>query len=211
MTPREQHNILTAAAVLAQLERHGMTGAYATNAAEALAQMRAFLQPGKTVSFGGSMTLEEIGFFPAAEASGCTLIDRRTAQSEEERQQIYQRAFGADVFFMSANAVTLDGKLVNVDGNGNRLAMLLFGPKRVVVVAGMNKVCRDEAAAIERIRQVAAPINALRLGRETPCAVTGRCGDCHSPDCICAQTVITRHCKPEGRIHVILVGEPLGY
>lgn len=211
MTPREQYNAATAATILKHLELHGMTGSYAASRAEAQEQISAFLQPGLAVSFGGSMTLTELGFFDLAEASGCTLIDRRKAGDAEELRAIYQQSFAADVFFLSANAITLDGKLVNVDGNGNRLACLIFGPKKVVVVVGMNKVCRDEASAIERIHTTAAPINCVRLGMNTPCAATGKCGDCHGPDCICAQTVITRHCRPAGRIHVILVGEALGY
>jgi hypothetical protein len=211
MTPREQYNQTTAATILKQLEAHGFSGAYAPDKAAALTQIKAFLQPGTTVSFGGSMTLGEVGFYDAAAESGCTLLDRRTAQTPEETRAIYLQSFDSDVYFMSANAITLDGKLVNVDGNGNRVACLIYGPKKVVVVVGMNKVCPNEADAIQRIHLTAAPVNCFRLGLDTPCTRTGKCADCHSADCICAQTVITRHCRTQGRIHVILVGEDLGY
>lgn len=211
MTPQEKYYAAAAATVLRRLEAHNITGAYAPTRAEALEQVKEFLKPGVTVSFGGSETLAEIGFFPAAEASGCTLLDRRKASSDEEKREIYLQSFGADVYFMSANAITADGKLVNVDGNGNRLACLIYGPKKVVVVVGMNKLCTDEESAVKRVHLTAGPVNCQRLGLNTPCAATGVCGDCHSPDCICAQTVITRHVRPYGRIHVILVGESLGY
>lgn len=211
MTPREAHYRAVSQTVLHRLEAHGITGAYAPDRAAALEQVKTFLRPGVTVSFGGSATLEELGFFDAAAASGCTLLDRRSAETDEERRSIFLQSFFADVYFMSTNALTLDGKLVNIDGRGNRLACLLYGPKKVVVVAGINKLCPDEESAVRRIHMTAAPINCQRLSKRTPCAATGVCADCHSKDCVCAHTVITRHCQSYGRIHVLLVGEALGF
>ena len=144
------------------------------------------------------MTLEECGIPEALRQTGLTVIDRGSAETFEERQRLTREAFCVDSYFMSANAVTLDGQLVNIDGNGNRVAALCFGPRRVFLVVGMNKVA-------------AAPPNAQRLNLDTPCCHTGVCADCLSKDCICAQTVVTRFSRTPGRICVILVGETLGY
>ena len=137
--------------------------------------------------------------------------DQRTHLQAAFQQALMRQALTCGTFIMSSNAISADGQLVNIDGNANRVAALCFGPESVLVIAGMNKVMGDLDSAIARARQVAAPANAQRFDIKTPCAVTGSCGDCTSPDCICCQMVITRACRPAGRIKVILVGEDLGF
>ena len=158
------------------------------------------------------MTLKDNGFFDAiVDANAYQVIDRDTAKTKEEEKKIYSEICAANVFLMSTNAITLDGELVNVDGRGNRVSFLCYGPDKVIVVAGMNKVVTDVEDGIKRVRNMAAPPNCVRLNKQTPCAVTGTCADCFSPGCICAQTVVTRLSFYPGRINVILVGEELGY
>ncbi len=163
-----------------------------------------------TVAWGGSQTLAEIGAQDALRMRGQSLIDRDTAKTPEERNTLMRQALTADTFLMSSNAITEDGQLVNMDGNGNRVAALIYGPRQVIVVAGLNKVAKDLEAAIARVRGTAAPTNAQRFNINTPCKVTGTCADCKCPDSICANMVVTRLCKPNGKIKVILVGENLG-
>lgn len=164
-----------------------------------------------TVSWGGTMTVDELGIKDALRARGQKLLDRDTAKSPQEFQEILHRSLTCDTFLMSSNAVSADGQLVNIDGTGNRVAALCFGPKQVIVVAGMNKVAGNLEGAVRRAREQAAPANAQRFEIKTPCAVNGLCADCKSPDSICGQMVITRLCKPAGRIKVVLVGEDLGF
>ena len=156
--------------------------------------------------------MNECGLMDALQKrTDITLLDRSKACSPEEVKEIYHKALSCDYYFMSTNAVTLDGELVNTDGNGNRVAALIFGPAQVIIVCGMNKVATDTDAAIARVRNIASPPNCNRLNRKTPCATTGVCADCLSPECICNHTVITRRCGTPHRIKVLLVGEELGY
>ncbi|MFN2340104.1 MAG: lactate utilization protein [Halanaerobium sp.] len=164
-----------------------------------------------SVSWGGSMTLKEIGIFDQLKAGDYKLLDRAAARNSVEKEEIYHQALNADYYLMSSNAITQSGKLVNVDGNGNRLAALIYGPKNVIIVAGMNKVTVDEESAVKRVRNQAAPANSIRLNQKTPCAKTGYCNSCQVDDTICCQTVITRRSRQNGRIKVILVGEELGF
>lgn len=158
------------------------------------------------------MTLAESGMADALkQRSDITLLDRSTAGSPEEVKEIYHKSLNADYYFMSSNAITTDGELVNIDGTGNRVAALIYGPEHVVILAGMNKVSPSLEEAVSRVKNVASPMNANRLNRKTPCATTGLCSDCLSPDCICSHTVITRKSAPEKRIKIILIGESLGY
>ena len=170
-----------------------------------------FLTPGCSVSWGGSMTLEEIGLIEALKNSDYTVYDRATAQTPEEKEKFFSEVAVCDYYFMSANAITLDGQLVNIDGLGNRVASLIHGPKNVIVIAGINKVAKDVDAAIDRVQNFAAPPNAVRLGLNLPCAKYGRCVECLDASCMCCQTVITRKSRIRGRIKVIIVGEELGY
>ncbi len=163
-----------------------------------------------TVSWGGAMTVDELGLKQRLAQEGYTLLDRDTAQTPEEKQAIMRQALTCGTFLMSSNAISGDGQLVNIDGMGNRVAAMCFGPRQVVVVAGMNKVMGTLDDAVARARNIAAPANAQRFGIRTPCGLTGQCGDCTSPDCICSKLVITRFCMPAGRIKVVLVGEELG-
>ncbi|MCD8188732.1 MAG: lactate utilization protein [Clostridiales bacterium] len=211
MTPREISYEHLARTVLKNMEKRNFTGSYAPTADDAVEQIKALLQPGLTVASGGSATLGELNFQEMVEQAGCTYIDRAAATTSQEKREIYARTTLSDLYFLSANAITVAGELVNVDGNGNRVACLTCGPERVVVVAGMNKVCKDIPSAIERVKVQAAPPNCVRLEMNTPCSVTGVCADCHSEGCICCATVITRHSRTPGRIHVILVGEELGF
>lgn len=166
-----------------------------------------------TASFGGSMTLVETGIYEAVknvpELSVIDTYDRNTPRYEV--LEMRRRALTCDIFLTSTNALTMDGKLVNLDGTGNRVAALTFGPKEVVVVAGVNKLCRDTHAAMRRIKDYAAPVNAIRLGRKTPCTKTLKCEDCTSPDRICNSWVITEKSLPKGRIKVVLVERDLGF
>lgn len=200
-----------AATVLKNIKKRGFTGSYAATAQEAKEQLSAFLQRGVTVAHGGSETLSALGLRAKAEDAHCNYLDRSAAKTNQEKREYFARSVLADVYFMSSNAVTVDGELVNVDGAGNRVACLIHGPEKVVVVAGMNKVARSLDEALTRVKLEAAPPNCVRLGMDTPCAVTGVCAQCHSEGCICCHTVITRHTRIPGRIHLILVGEELGY
>jgi L-lactate utilization protein LutB len=183
---------------------------YCDTADEAAAKALELIPGDAVVSWGGSMTVEALGLHDALRRRGQPLLDRDAA-APEQREEIMRRAMSCDVFLMGSNAVTEDGQLFNVDGTGNRVAALCFGPRNVIVIAGMNKVVPDLAAAYARVRHYAAPVNAQRFGLKTPCSVTGQCADCRSPETICNAMVATRGSRPAGRIKVILVGEDLGF
>ena len=158
------------------------------------------------------MTLSESGIMNMLQnRTDITLLDRSKAKDAAETKQIYHDALSSDVYFMSSNAITKDGELINIDGNGNRVAALIYGPEHVVLVVGMNKVVSTVDDGIRRVHDIAASANGVRLSKSTPCAVTGFCHDCLSPECMCSHTVITRRSGVADRIHVILVGETLGY
>ena len=198
--------------IIKNLAKRRMEGYYCATAAEAKEKILSMIDSGTEVAFGGAMTLNESGILAALrERTDITLLDRDAAKTPEEAGKIYRQAFSADTYLMSTNAITMDGELINIDGRGNRVAALIFGPGQVIVVAGMNKVATDEAAGLARVRNVAAPANCIRLGKTTPCTVTGRCGDCFGDASICSQIVVTRRSSELNRIKVILVGEELGY
>ncbi len=212
MTPKKIYYENLADTLIDKFNKRGIEGYYCENAEEALLTAKRFLTPGCTVSWGGSQTLIDIGLLEAlSTSSDYILYDRDKAKTPEERLQIYSKTVTADYYFMSSNAITLDGQLVNIDGSGNRVACLITGPKNVIVIAGMNKIATDVDAAIDRVRNMATPPNTVRLGRKTPCAETGKCANCLVEDCICNQIVITRRSGIQGRIKVILVGEELGF
>lgn len=193
------------------LRRRSFEAYYVSTAAEATQKVLELIPAEHSVAWGGSVTVDQLGIKEQLRRRGQTLLDRDTARTAEERQSLMRQGLTCGTFLMSSNAISADGQLVNIDGNGNRVAALCFGPQSVIVVAGMNKVMGDLPSAMARARQVAAPGNAQRFGLSTPCSVTGLCADCSSPDCICCQVVTTRFSRPAGRIKVILVGEELGF
>lgn len=201
----------TAERIIKKLAIRNMTGHYRDTAAEAVELARGLVEPGQSVTWGGSVSFSESGIKAALEADGHRMIDRSQAATPEEQDAMWREQVGADWFFMGTNAITLDGELVNIDGNANRLALLLHGPKHVCVIAGMNKVVADVESGLKRIRTVTCPLNAARLHTGTPCELAGVCSNCHAEKCMCCQEVITRHSRHDGRIHVILVGEDLGF
>jgi hypothetical protein len=211
MTPKKQHNEILAARTIKNLEKRGFEAWYVSDAAQARDFVKNLIPPGTSVSWGGAMTLEEAGIMEVLRSGDYSLLDRGTAQTQEEVKAIYRQAFSCDWYLTSTNALSLDGVLVNRDGTGNRAAALIYGPENVLVVAGVNKITPDQEAALERVKNTASPANALRLNRDTPCAKTGTCADCLVEDCICSHTVFTRRSRPAGRIKVLLVGEDLGY
>ena len=176
---------------------------------EALEIVESLINDGDTVTVGGSMTLFETGIIDMLRSGNYNYLDRYEAGADI--QSIYEAAFTSDVYLTSSNAITENGELYNVDGNGNRVAALTFGPKSVIVVAGYNKIVKDISEAKTRVQEIAAPANATRLGCETPCTKTGHCMNCASARRICATTVIMGHQRIQNRIKVILVGEELGY
>lgn len=185
---------------------------YVKTREEALELLWTLVPVTDTVGWGGTDTVQLLDIPQKLRDRGNTVIDRDTAKNMEERMAIMRHALQSDTFLMSANAISEDGQLVNVDGNGNRLAGLLFGPKSVIVLAGMNKVTKNADEAMARARHFAAPLRAQCFaGVEIPCRVTGSCSDCVSPGCVCAQLVTTRLSRPAGRIKVILIGEELGF
>jgi len=206
-----KRNELYGATVAAALQKRNMEAYYCPDKASALAKALELIPEEDVVSWGGSVSIAEIGLQAAVKARN-KVIDRALAKNVEEKMELMRQALTCDTFIMSANAISEDGQLVNIDGNGNRCAALIFGPKKVVIIAGMNKVAKDLDAAMKRARGTAAPINAQRFeGLNTPCAKLGKCMDCMSSDTICCQFVITRYSRQKGRIKVILVGEDLGF
>lgn len=194
------------------LQSRNIDAVYCGTKEEALAATLAMLPPEAVVSWGGSATLAEIGLLDRLRAGGHRVIDRDAAADADERLALRRRALTCDVFLTSVNGISEDGQLVNVDNLGNRVAAMAFGPKRVIVVAGMNKVCKTVEDATARARTFVAPVNAARLGLEnTPCARTGSCADCKAPDCICCSVVITRRSRVPGRMTVVLIGQNVGY
>ncbi|MBQ6373445.1 MAG: lactate utilization protein [Clostridia bacterium] len=203
-----KRNELLAQKVINGLESRNMSGSYAADRAEALRQALALIPEGSSVTMGGAMSAHEIGLVDAVRQGNYDFIDRDACA---DKRQAMLMAYDADVFLASANAITEDGVLVNIDGNANRVSAIAQGPRKVLLIVGMNKVCSDVDAAMKRARNVAAPINAQRFGLSTPCARTGACADCKSPDTICCQFLITRYSRHPGRIHVILVNDSLGF
>jgi len=157
------------------------------------------------------MTLNEIGLLDAIQNGDYKTIDRDKAKTHEEQRKVYGEICCCDYFLMSTNAITVDGELVNIDGRGNRVAFLCYGPQNVIVLCGINKIVADVESGFKRVRTVASPPNAIRLNRKLPCGITGKCENCFSPDCFCNQFVITRRSGIPNRIKVILIGEELGY
>ena len=203
-----KRNELLAQTVIKGLESRNMTGYYAANKEEALKKALELIPEGSSVGMGGAMSAHEIGLVEAVKKGNYNFIDRDAA---EDKRAAMLATYDADVFLASTNAMTEDGVLVNIDGNSNRVSAIAQGPKKVVFIVGMNKVCKDLDSAMKRARNVAAPINAQRFGLSTPCAKTGACMDCKSPDTICCQFLITRYSRHAGRIHVILVNDNLGF
>lgn len=203
-----KRNELLASQVIKGLESRNMSGYYASDKDEALKIALSLIEKGSTVTMGGAMSAHEIGLVDALKKGDYNFIDR---DQEKNKRAAMLAAYDADVFLSSANAITNDGVMVNIDGNSNRVSAIAQGPKKVVFIVGMNKVCDDIDGAMKRARNVAAPINAQRFNLNTPCAKTGACFNCKSPDTICCQFLITRYSRHEGRIHVILVNDNLGF
>ena len=184
---------------------------YCAGREEALQKALELIPEGATVGWGGAYSAEQIRLMEAVHQGNYRPIDRSLAKTQEEREQMMKDCLFSDVFLTGANGLSLDGQMVNIDGTGNRVAAIIYGPKTVLVVAGMNKVEDTLEDAIRRARTVAAPMNNQRFSNDNPCSVTGTCGNCKNLTCICNQIVITRHCRPAGRIKFILVGEELGF
>lgn len=202
-----KRNALLAETVIKGLKSRNMSGYYAVNKEDALKQALELIPEGSTIAMGGCMSAHEIGLIKALEDGNYNYLDRAKMNPREG----LMAAYDSDIFLSSANAITNDGIMVNIDGNANRVSCIAQGPKKVVFIVGMNKVCADLDSAMKRARNVAAPCNAQRFDVKTPCKETGKCFDCKSPDTICCQFLITRFSKHAGRIHVILVNDNLGF
>lgn len=203
----EKRNAVLAEHVIKGLQSRNMSGYYAKNKEEALKTAWELIPKGSSISMGGCMSAQEIGLVSALKESDYHFIDR----SKMEPREALLAAYDADIFLASANAMTDDGILVNIDGNSNRVSCIAQGPKKVIFIVSMNKICSDLDSAMKRARNIAAPANAQRFDIKTPCKLTGRCSDCKSPDTICCQFLITRYSRHTDRIHVILVNESLGF
>ena len=203
-----KRNELLAQRVIQGLESRNMKGYYAASKEEALRLALELIPKGSSVTMGGAMSAHEIGLVEALKGPDYRFIDR---DAYADKRAAMLAAYDADFFLSSANAMTEDGVLINIDGNANRVSAIAQGPKKVLMIVGMNKVCKDVDSAMKRARNVAAPTNAQRFGLSTPCARLGTCMDCKSPDTICCQFLITRFSRHKDRIHVILVNDNLGF
>lgn len=200
-----------AESIIAKMKLRKMDAYYCEDVAEAKAKLVELLGSSpKNIGYGGSMTIDDNGFKDAISGAGHNIIVRENYTTPDELKECKAMLVNADTFLMSSNAITLDGELINIDGRGNRVSFLIYGPDEVFVIAGMNKIVTDVQSGIERVRNMATPPNTVRLNRDTPCAKTGRCGDCLT-NSICSQIVVTRTSMIPSRIKVILIGEELGY
>ena len=203
-----KRNALLAQKVIKGLQSRNMAGYYAENREAALAIALSLIPAGSTVAMGGATSAKEIGLTEAVRTEKFRFVDRDIAN---DKRAAMLAAYDADVFISGANAITEDGVLVNIDGYANRVSAIANGPRKVIFIVGMNKVCPDPDSAMKRARNVAAPVNAQRFGLNTPCSKTGACMNCQSPDTICCQILVTRYSRQTDRIHVILVNDSLGF
>lgn len=198
------------AVLVKNLKNRHFDAYYCATKEQALEKALSLIPRGASVGWGGAMSAQQIGLMEALHEGDYSPIDRDLYHTMEEKERASRDCLHADVFITGANGLSLDGQMVNIDGIGNRVAAIVYGPREVIVIAGMNKVTDSVEAAVIRARTIAAPMNQQRFQRNTPCTVTGSCADCKSLDCICNQMLITRNCRPAGRIKFILVGEELG-
>ena len=205
---RVKRNDKLAEKIIAGLASRNMSGYYVDSQEEALAKALELIPEGSSVTKGGSMSVLEIGLDKALREGNYSYCDRDAA-ADKRAAELF--AYNADVYLGSTNAITEDGVLINIDGNSNRVSAYAYGPKKLVLIVGMNKVAADVDAAMKRARNEAATINVQRFGLNTPCSKTGACIDCKSPDTICCQFLITRFSRHKDRIHVILVNDNLGF
>lgn len=211
MTPKAQAKQLLANTIIENMKKKNLEGYYCATTKEAVEKALSLMPEGSSITWGGSVSIMESGLLDAVRQGNYEIIDRDTATTPEDARMMYAKQVMADFYLMSSNAITMNGELVNIDGRSNRISCLCWGPQNVIVLAGMNKVTPDVESAIARVRNIAAPPNAVRLNKNTPCSKTGKCGDCYSPECICSQVLVTRRSSTPNRIKVILVGEELGY
>lgn len=211
MSPKKEAFAAMAKTIIGNLEKRNMEGYFFENSAACVKAVIDSIPQGSVISWGGRETIKETGLMEAVQGGAYDLIDRSAAKNPEEARALYAKTVLADYYLMSSNAITIDGELINIDGNGNRVACLIQGPSHVIVIAGMNKIVTDVESGVARVRNMASPANAVRLNRKLPCAATGHCHDCLAPECFCNQIVITRRSGHTGRIKVYLVAEDLGY
>ena len=209
-TQQKRYSVM-APKLIAALNRRNYEAFFCETKEQAVEQALALTPDGSSVSWGGSATLDQIGLKERLHGGPYEVLDRDRTPDEAAWMEMMRKALTCDVFFSSVNALAEDGTMVNIDGTGNRVAAIAFGPKRVILIVGMNKICRDPAAARTRARTVAAPINGIRFNLNIPCSKTGVCGDCMSPESMCSYIVEMRRSRVDDRIKVILVGEDLGY
>jgi len=211
MTPKKQRNELLAQTIIKHLQRRHIEGFFCPTGEEAVKKVSELIPDGSSVTWGGTMTVRDLGIPDALRSRGTLdVLDRDLVETPEEKQAMYLRAFSTDVYLTSANAISEDGVIVNIDGNGNRVAAITWGPKKVIFVIGLNKVAQTVEAALSRARGTASPINAARFDIKTPCQTDGVCHNCNSPESICNYVHFLRN-SPKGRHVVVLVGEDLGY
>lgn len=208
---RDVRNKMLAEKVIKGLQSRNMEGYFAETKEEALKLALSMIPAGSSVGWGGSVSIEEIGLKKAVCEGDYIVYNRDNSKSPEEKREIEIKIFGCDYFLSSSNAITEDGILVNIDGNSNRVAAIAYGPRNVIMIVGMNKVAKDEEAAMYRARNEAATINAQRFPIDTPCKKTGSCANCKSLNTICCQFLTTRFSRHTGRIKIILVNEDLGF
>ncbi len=211
MTPREIRNEKLAEKIIKNLKRRNFEACYCATSEEAVKKINELIPDGSSVSWGGSMTIRDMGLTKSFESRNLVVLDRDKAKDLDEVQAIYRKAFSCDYYLSSVNAISEDGVIVNIDGNGNRVAAITFGPKRVILVVGLNKVTQDVQSALARARSTASPINTARFEINTPCKIDGVCHNCNSPESICNYIHFMRNSHPAGRHIVVLVGEDLGY
>ena len=211
MSPIEIRNEKAAGKVIKNLARRNIEAYYCPTAREAVEKVLEMIPAGSSVTWGGSMSIRDIDIPAAlANAGKYEVYDRDKAPDRAAATEIYLKAFSCDYYLSSANAITEDGVIVNIDGTGNRVAAITFGPRNVIFVIGMNKLTQNVDAALARARSLAAPVNTARFDIQTPCKIDGVCHNCLSDDCICNYIHYLRH-SPKGKHKVILVGESLGY
>lgn len=211
MTPTELRNSMLAEKLITQLQRRHYDAYYCPDRKSLLEKIAQLIPEGSSVAWGGSMSIRDTGITKMLKEGNYEVYDREDVTTAEDKRRMYLKAFDCQYYLASVNAMSEDGQIVNIDGNGNRVAAITWGPEHVILVVGLNKVCQDLDAAIKRARSTAAPVNMARFQLPTPCQTDGTCHNCLSPDSICNYISIQRMSHPAHRHIVVLVGESLGY